>query len=123
MSEAELNELILISAGQIDSSFEYWLTISFGVLIATHVTRRSIPLRLKFLICGLYLAGSVSAILLTLGDMMQIFQYAEQLKTPLAGIELGATSDVIRFLIYLIGTLSISTAIFRYERWTGDSGH
>ena len=38
MSEAELNELILISAGQIDSSFEYWLTISFGVLIATHVT-------------------------------------------------------------------------------------
>lgn len=122
MTEAELNELILISADQIDSSFEYWLTISFGVLIATHVTRGSFPSRLKLLICGLYLAGSMSAILLTIGDIMQIFQYSEQLNAPLAGIELSATSDVIRFLIYVFGTLSVSIAIFRYARWTAGNG-
>ncbi len=68
MSEAELHELMLISAEQIDASFEFWLTISFGVLVAVHVTKGAISLRLKILMCALYISASLIAILLTLGD-------------------------------------------------------
>jgi len=117
MTEAELHELILISAEQIDSSFEFWLTISFGVLIAVHVTKGAIGLRLKTLICALYVSTSAIAILLAIGDATQIAAYAEQLETSFPGYFVSASSDVIRIIVYVVSTVAISIAIFRYEHW------
>ncbi len=57
MTEAELHELILISADQIDASFEFWLTISFGALVAVHVTKGAVRLPLKILLCALAAVG------------------------------------------------------------------
>ena len=55
MSDAELHELIMMSADQIDSAFEFWLTISFGVLIAIHVTKGAISSYISclFVVCTL----------------------------------------------------------------------
>ena len=117
MTEAELHELILISAEQIDASFEFWLTISFGVLVAVHVTKGAIGPRLKALICTLYVSASLVAILLTMGDKAQIAFYAEQLERPFPGFAVSASSDMIRMIVYVISTLSISIAIFRYGDW------
>ncbi len=115
MTEAELHELILISADQIDASFEFWLTVSFGVLVAVHVTKGAIGIRLKILLCALYVSASLIAILLTLGDKAQIAAYAEQLES-FPSILVSASSDVIRMIVYVVSTVAISVAIFRYER-------
>lgn len=120
MTDAELHELIMMSADQIDSAFEFWLTISFGVLIAIHVTRGAINPYIKLLICGLYLAASSVAVLLMLGDLMQIGAYAEEMKFPIGGMAFSAASDYIRLLIYIVGSVSVSVAIFRYEVWIRD---
>ena len=117
MSDAELHELIMMSADQIDSAFEFWLTISFGVLIAIHVTKGAISSYIKLLICGLYLAATSVAVLLMLGDIMQIYKYAEESNFTMGGIALSATSDYIRLLVYVIGSASVSIAIFKYETW------
>ncbi len=117
MTEAELHELILISAEQIDASFEFWLTISFGVLVAVHVTKGAIGRRLKILLCILYISASFIAILLTLGDKAQIAGYARQLENPFPGYLVSAASDVIRLIVYFVSTVLISVAIFRYEDW------
>jgi hypothetical protein len=117
MTDAELHELIMMSADQIDSAFEFWLTISFGVLIAIHVTRGSITSYIRLLICGLYLATTSVAVLLMLGDLMQIGTYARELSIPLGGITLSAASDYVRLLVYIVGSTSVSLAIFKYEAW------
>ena len=117
MSEAELHELIMMAADQIDSAFEFWLTISFGVLIAVHITKDSIGLHLKILLCALYVSSSSIAILLTIGDVMQIYGYAEQLVKPLKGMGPSGVSDVIRLLVYIVGTVSVSITVFRYQHW------
>jgi hypothetical protein len=117
MTEAELYELILISADQIDASFEFWLTVSFGVLVAIHVTRGTLGVRLKVLLCGLYVSASLISTLLNLGDVSQIRAYAEELEGELPGRAFSASADLIRFIVYFVGTLSISVAIFRLEHW------
>ena len=118
MTEADLSELILISAEQIDASFEFWLTVSFGVLAAIYVTRGALSARLKILLCGLYVSASLISVLLTLGDISQIVAYAEQLEGELPGREFSASGDLVRYVVYIVGTISISVAIFRLESWT-----
>jgi len=117
MTDAELHELIMMSADQIDSAFEFWLTISFGVLIAVHVARGAFSSYIKLLMCGLYLAATAVAVLLTVGDIMQINGYAAESSVPLGGIEFSATSDLIRFAVYIIGSASVAVLIFKYESW------
>lgn len=117
MTDAELHELIMMSADQIDSAFEFWLTISFGVLIAIHVTKGAISSYIKLLICGLYLAATSVAVLLMLGDLMQIGAYAKELNIAVGGVALSATSDYVRLLVYVVGSVSVSVAIFKYETW------
>lgn len=117
MSDAELTELILMSADQIDAAFEFWLTISFGVLIAVHITSGTIGIRAKRLMCSLYLAGSVIAILSTLADVIQIATYAERLETPLAAGTWNAAVTLLRFIVYMLGTTLIAMSVFRYDAW------
>jgi len=117
MTEAELHELIMMSAYQMNSSFEFRLTITFGVLIAIHVTKGAIGSYIKFLMCGLYLAASSVAVLLSLGDWLQTNAYAQKLEFEMGGKALSIASDYIRPLVYAVRSSSVSIAIFRYERW------
>jgi len=118
VTEAELHVLIMMAADQIDSAFEFWLTISFGVFIAIHITKDSIGTPLKILLCGLYLATSLMAVLLTVGDVLQIQGYAKQLIIPFEGRAPSMASDIIRLFVFLGGTVAVATAIFRYSDWT-----
>jgi len=120
MTDADLHELIMMSADQIDSAFEFWLTVSFGVLIAIHVTKGAISFRVKLLICGLYLAATSVAVLLMLGDLAQIAAYARDLKSMFGGRVFSASSDYVRLLVYIVGSASVSVAIFKYDTWIDD---
>ncbi len=118
MSDAELHELIMMAADQMDSAFEFWITVSFGVLIAVHVARDTIGKPLRLLICGLYLATSLVAILLNIGDALQITGYAELMNTPFEGQPASIAADTVRFVVYAVGTAAVATAIFKYSEWT-----
>ncbi len=120
MSDAELFELMIMTADQIDSSFEYWLTISFGVLIAVHFTRGSLATPVKVIICLMYIAASLLAISLTIGDMIQIVDFGNQLsEQPTASIA-NAIGSVIRMLLYVAGSACVSIAVFRYDKWISE---
>ena len=69
------------------------------------------------LLCALYVSASSVAILLTIGDVMQIQSYAEQLADPLGGRSPSAASDVIRLSVYVVGTDSVAITVFRYQHW------
>jgi len=117
VSEAELYELIAIHVGQIDAAFEFWLTISFGVLMAIHITGRSMNKPIKALLCTLYIAASLMSVLLTFGDFAQVWEFIELLDRDLPGTTVNTTAALIRMAVYVVGTAAISIAIFRYNYW------
>lgn len=119
MSESELHELIAMHVAQIDASFEFWLTISFAVLMAIHITGNSMKAALKRLLCCLYVAASLISIFLTLGDMIQAGEFVQQLDEPPSATPFNAIAQGSRLVLYVIGTIAISVAIFRYDRWVG----
>ena len=67
----------------------------------------------------LYIATSLVAALLTAGDILQIFEFTTQLFPDggIAGALPNSLATILRFVIYLVGTISISIAIFRYHSW------
>lgn len=119
MSEPELYELIAMHVAQIDASFEFWLTISFAVLMAIHIAGNSMKAALKRLLCGLYLAASIISIFLTLGDMAQAGEFVRQLPELPTGTPWNTVGQVTRLALYFLGTIAVSLAIFRYDKWIG----
>ena len=121
MSEVELHQLIAMHVTQIDSAFEFWLTISFGVLMAIHIVGRTMLMPFKVLICILYVAASLISILMTIGDMAQAAEFVKSLDSNLPGTPFNAAAQIIRLCLYTLGTAIISIAIFRYRYWVGSN--
>jgi len=119
MSEAEIAELYMMSVDHIKAEFEFWLTISFGVLIATHVTRESISIQLQIAMCFLYLAASAIAILNTIASIIQVVTYLEMVPEYVnAGRDFDQIAAIARITVYVIGTTSVSVLVFKYKSWT-----
>ena len=122
MSEAEVRELILIHAGQIDSAFEFWIAISFGVLVALHIIRgRQVRSSLKFLISGLYGTASISTLALAVADFAAVLHYA--LTVPAQPAFIGIANLVggsLKFLALIVGSMAIVISVFQYEKWFAD---
>jgi len=117
MTDAEIYEMILSHADQIDASFEYWLTVSFGVLIAVHVLRAAFSFKLKVVLCALYVSASSIAVLFTVTDLMQLVAFTNELSFVPQGGVTNLIGSVIRMVVYFVGTASVAVAIFRYEHW------
>jgi hypothetical protein len=117
MSDAEIYEMIMMHADQIDASFEFWLSISFGVLIAVHFLRAALTTKLRMLICTLYAASSLIAILFTFTDLMQIAALHNALSFELEGGAFNAFGSMVRLAVYFVGTVTVSLAVFKYENW------
>ena len=120
MSEAEIRELLLMHVDQLDSAFEFWLTASFAVLIAIHMTKQALSHNIRILICMLYLSTSFVAILLTIGDVFQIIEFTIEIDPDgsIPGAIPNFIALILRFVVYVVGTVAISVAIFRYHSWT-----
>lgn len=109
----------MMTIDQIDAAFEFWLTISFGVLIATHVTRESIAIQLKVAMFFLYIAASLVAFLHTIGDLASVRVLMEFVPDLLESGEIfNQVAGLIRIALYIFGTIGVSVLIFKYEKWT-----
>ena len=117
MSDAELYEMILAHADQIDASFEFWLTVSFAVLIAVHMLRATLSFKLKVMLCVLYVSASSIAVLFTIADIMPIIAFTNELSFEPSGNFINGLGSIIRMVVYVLGTTSVAVTIFRYERW------
>jgi uncharacterized membrane protein YqhA len=76
-------------------------------------------MRLKILLCSLYVAASSVSILLSVGDLVEVLELMKQLDTEQASKPLNIAAVLIRMILYLLGTAVISIAVFRYQNWIG----
>jgi hypothetical protein len=121
MTEHEVLELIGMHVSQVDKAFEFWLTISFGVLVALHIARSSITRQLKLLLCFLYVSATLIAVFHTVGDLLQAYQYMEMIRQDSPANAWNGMGALLRAIVYTVGTASVSVAIFRYDVWVSDS--
>jgi len=117
MTEHEVLDLIGMHVGQVDTAFEFWLTISFGVLVALHIARSSITRQLKVLLCFLYVSATLIAVFHTVGDLLQAFEYMKLIQQESPANPWNAMGALLRLIVFTVGTVSISFAIFRYDAW------
>jgi hypothetical protein len=118
MDQLDVLQVAIGSVDQIDAAFEFWITISFGVMIAIHVLRGSIQWPMKVLICVLYFTASLIAIFSTVGDIAFVRSLQKYIELQdLGGQPWDAITTLLRFTLYTLGTITISIAIFRYDKW------
>ena len=121
MTEHEVLDLIGMHVGQVDTAFEFWLTISFGVLVALHIARSSITRQLKVLLCFLYLSATLIAVFHTVGDLLQAYEYIKLIEQESPAHRWNVMGALLRMTVFTVGTVSISVAIFRYDVWVSES--
>lgn len=115
MSEAELLQLFLAASQALDSNFEFWITASFALLVASHFTNVKIPMPMFAIVLGLYISGSLlfTVRLYTMGrTVTSIRDQLESIGAETAIISAMENTLVagLYFLVVLVGT--VATALF-----------
>jgi hypothetical protein len=106
VSDAELQELTLLSAELMDAQFQYWMSVSFAVIVAVFVAGERLTDRFRLLIAILYTAVSFLFLARLLGSAFH-FQIllAAGLDRGLPNINPGNTgiAGPMRYAILIVG--------------------
>jgi hypothetical protein len=107
MSTAEISEQHLMYVGFVDLQFQYWLSVSFAVIIATFLAGDQLSKRIRFLVCGLYfLATLLFAARYTYSAGTADF-FLQELLTRIPDFPQGANYLIpIRTLVFISGFIS-----------------
>ena len=120
MTEAELINLFIESSQALDSNFEFWLTVSFALLVASYLVTEEIPRSVFLVTISLYAAATALFMVrgMTMGrTLTSIRDHLESMGTTTSIITAGENYLVagLYFIIMLGGTAS--TMIFVYWRF------
>ena len=119
LNNEELIALYEAVTGGINAQFELWLTITFAVIIASHLAGHRLSRSFKYLIASLYSAVSVLLFLMLLGALQFSAQFdAIALGTSNSGNLVGVIS-VLRTAVWIFG--SVATLIFIFRGHINDS--
>ena len=120
MTEAELINLFIESSQALDSNFEFWLTVSFALLVASYLVTEEIPKSVFLVTISLYAAATALFMVrgMTMGrTLSSIRDQLESMGTTTSIITAGENYFVagLYFIIMLGGTAA--TMIFVYWRF------
>jgi hypothetical protein len=113
LSTEELIELIGVTTSNINDQFELWLTVTFAVIIASHLAGHRLSKGFRHLVASLYTAVSILLLLmltdavrtasLLSGEFAENF-FSDPIRLPIA---------VLRFGVWILGTAA--TLVFIYK--------
>ena len=109
-SPAELSELLLLAQGLIDTQFQYWITITFAMVVAGFAAGERLTQKLRYAVVTLYLLatlvlGGRSFVIASNADSLA--EVLEQSNSQI--FDLGWGIGFARTLVYVLGT---SVAIY-----------
>lgn len=125
MTEYELHQMIAQSIDTLHSLNEFWLTISFAVVVAvTYAPKVLTRVYTAILFYG-YLAAATSFILARFNVAYVVTKYVQQLQgagydTPPHANPIALVSTVGIYLIMVVGTIAI---LYYIKKTTKNSGH
>ena len=120
LSEAELVGLFLETAQVLDSNFEFWITASFALLVASHFVNAKISMPMFVIVLGLYISGTLLVTVRLYTTGRTITSIRDQLENM--GAETAIVSSMendlvgaLYFLVIIVGT--VATCIFVFTKY------
>ena len=120
MSEAELIGLFLEASQNLDSNFEFWLTASFALIIASYFLTEKLPYSVFWLAMFLYVSSTLLFMVRGMTAGRTLTSILDQLKALNTETALISTNEnllvaFLYFVIMVVGT--VSTIAFVYWRF------
>lgn len=120
MTEAELISLFIESSQALDSNFEFWLTVSSALLVASYLVTERIPLAVFLITIFLYVVSTILFMIRGANMGRTLSSIRDQLDAMNSEISVISASEnftvaALYFVIMITG--SITTAIFVYWRY------
>jgi hypothetical protein len=103
---AELVALVLTQRASIDLQFQFWLTITFGVIVAAFVAGPRLNYRLRILAAALYLLASAHLALRWMYDGAVGERWVAVLVSRGVDIGIPWIAVYLRVILMLLGTVS-----------------
>ena len=103
-SLAELTELFLIMESAIYTQFEYWLTITFAVVVASFVAGKHFSQRLRFALALLYALACVVLSSRWYYSALDATAFRDILQQSGVALHTPWITIVTRVLLFLLGT-------------------
>ncbi len=102
---AELRELVSLSEASIDSQFQFWLTVTFAIIVASFAARHLLSGKLRHVITFLYLLSTFVFASRWYYDYLDLVQYGEMLEALGFDVLIPFPTAISRILLMAIGTL------------------
>ena len=118
MNEADLIGLFIESSQALDSNFEFWLTVSFALLVASYLVTEEVPYPVFLITMFLYVAATTLFMVRGMNMGRTLTSIRDQLvamssKTALISSNENMFVAVLYFVIMISGT----TATIAFVHW------
>ena len=104
LSTAEVAELYLIMEAAINTQFEYWITITFAVVVASFVAGRRLNRRLRFALALLYGLSTVVLVSRLGYNALDAADFREALLASGVTLRTPWVTIISRTTLFLLGT-------------------
>lgn len=118
LNEADLLNLFIESSQALDSNFEFWLTVSFALLVASYLVTEEVPYPVFFTTTFLYIVSTVLFIVrgMTMGRMLTSIR--DQLVAMNSGSALiSAGENMFVALLYFVVMITGTAATIAFVYW------
>jgi hypothetical protein len=120
LNEADLLNLFIESSQALDSNFEFWLTVSFALLVASYLVTEKIPYPVFLMTVFLYVVSSILFMVrgMTMGRMLTSIRdqlVAMNSETTLISAAENLFVAALYFVVMITGTAA--TIAFVYWRF------
>jgi hypothetical protein len=118
LNEAELLNLFIESSQALDSNFEFWLTVSFALLVASYLVTEEVPFPVFLTTTFLYIVSTALFIVrgMTMGRMLtSIRDQLVAINTESALISAG--ENMLVALLYFVVMITGTAATIAFVYW------
>lgn len=127
MNEADLITLFIESSQALDSNFEFWLTVSFALLVASYFVKEKIPYPVFLITTFLYIASTLLFMLrgMTTGRMLTSIRdqlVAMNSETAVISADANLLVALLYFVIMITGTATTIAFVYWRFRKLRDQG-
>jgi len=115
LANSDLLELIVAQRQNVDSQFEFWLTITFAFVVAIFASKGRLPMQLKLFASFLYLLATVSLVGRYILEGFELTLLIDEAVERQLISEPMAWPVMLRGLVVVLGAIGTLYFLFRID--------
>jgi hypothetical protein len=116
ISTSDLLNLVLTQRGSIDLQFQFWLTITFAVIVASFIAGPRLVPKLRLLTAVLYMLASAHITARWISDGLSASEWVKLLASRGVVYQVPWVAASLRFALMLLGTAGALVFLFWHAK-------